>query len=64
MFARLKTLGIDRKWWLSQDFKLYATYWRLAPKQGWSRFPLVAFCLLVAVAFIAFFLSFRHLKSK
>jgi hypothetical protein len=53
IFARLKPLGFERKWWRAQDFSLFLTYWRLAPHQGWSRLPLVAFFVLSVVAFTA-----------
>jgi hypothetical protein len=60
IFARLKTLGFERRWWKQQDFFLYATYWRLAPKQGWSRLPLIAGAALFAVAVVVAIISFRH----
>jgi hypothetical protein len=32
IFARLKTLGFEHPWLSLHDFRLYSTYWRLAPK--------------------------------
>jgi len=39
-----------------QNATLYLTYWRLAPKQGWSRLPLVTAVVLFGFAFVALFL--------
>ena len=41
IFARLRQLGFERKWW-RPDFELYLLYWKLAPVNGWSRAPLIA----------------------
>jgi len=57
IFARLRTLGFERQWWKMQDFKLYATYWRLAPGQGWSRLPLIAAFALFALACVTLLLT-------
>jgi hypothetical protein len=42
VFARLKSVGYKRRWWKMEDFKLYETYWRIAPEHSWSRLPLIA----------------------
>ncbi len=41
VFARLDSAGYPRRWWRMEDFRLYSVYWKLAPKQGWSRLPLI-----------------------
>ena len=55
--ARLKSLGYERqRGFKMQNATLYLTYWRLAPKRGWSRLPLVTAVVLFGFAFVALFL--------
>jgi len=61
IFSRLEALGFKRRWWKQEDFFLYATYWRLAPKQGWSRLPLIAGAALFIIAVVVAIISFRHI---
>jgi hypothetical protein len=42
IFARMRSLGFSVGVWRRKDLQLYSGYWNIAPKQGWSRLPLVA----------------------
>jgi len=55
ILVRVGRLGYHRTGWPARDFRLYAVYWREAPKRGWSRWPLIgaaAFFLAVVATFL------------
>jgi hypothetical protein len=57
IFSRLESIGYYHHWWKLQDVRMCKTYWQLAPKLGWSRFPLVAAVTLLAAACVTFFIT-------
>jgi hypothetical protein len=63
IFARLRKIGITRRWWKGEDFRLYGIYWRVAAEHGWSRWPLVAAGGLFAVGCAALLLAALFLPN-
>jgi hypothetical protein len=56
ILGRMRSLGFSVGLWRGRkDLQLYSAYWKIAPKQGWSRFPLVAFVVALVVAGIFLF---------
>jgi hypothetical protein len=48
-------VGIFR--WPGRDFQLYSGYWKIAPKQGWSRLPILIMPVAFVIGVIFLFLS-------
>jgi hypothetical protein len=51
MISRLRIRGYKRRWW---DVTLY---WRMAPKLGWSRFPVILSNGIILFGFAALLFS-------
>lgn len=56
---RMRSLGFSvGMWrWPRKDFQLYSGYWNIAPKRGWSRFPIMMMPVAFVIAAVFLFLS-------
>jgi hypothetical protein len=59
---RMENLGFSVRdiWRNRREFPIFSGYWNIAPKRGWSRFPLVIMYVAFGIAMVFEFLTLRR----